>query len=557
MQLPVPGSMIGGRYRVEEALGQGGMGAIFAATNVATGRAVAIKLLLPQAALSPDALQRFLVEARATSRIEHPNVISVFDVGEEQGMPFLVMERLRGESLGARLERGGKLSLFEALDILIAACRGLAEAHREGVVHRDLKPDNIFLCQGKDGSSRAPKVLDFGVSKLYEDPHGRSLTQTGVSMGTPEYMCPEQINAPRDVDPLFDVYSMGIVLYQTITGRPPYQADNLYQLVQQIAGGRATSMRMIAPEVPAELEAVVMRAMHARRELRHQSIGELITDLEAIRTRITGPTAAVPAVALAQPQAWASPPSTGPAYGPQGFIPQAPHPSHAPQPHAAPSYAPSYAPSRPPSPPVPYAAAPAKSSSLVLIFAIGGGLALVGLLAAAIVLVLVLRPSDSDDELGGGSGSLLGSDDPLRPEVDLRFSGACTPRFDGATLAVTANNQGLNVSSLDGNTILGTLTVVPGVADMRGTIQLSNAQFQRTQMQIGVMMAGQRQFWNWQGSLLGADPITGTITVAAWDPAHGVMDLRFDDVTLQEALSGALCRVQGRVRTRGLTWGTE
>src|SRR5262245_16188204 len=188
MELPQPGSVIAGRYRIESLLGQGGMGAVFAAVDARTGRAVALKWMSPSQIESADAVMRFLAEARATATIEHPNVVAVLDVGREGQAPFLVMERLRGESLRARLA-GGCLHWMEAIDLLIPACRGIAEAHREGVIHRDVKPDNIFLCETRGSNVPTVKVVDFGVAKLRGA--AGSLTKTGVVLGTISYMSPE------------------------------------------------------------------------------------------------------------------------------------------------------------------------------------------------------------------------------------------------------------------------------------------------------------------------------------------------------------------------------
>jgi hypothetical protein len=215
------------------------------------------------------------------ARIDHPNVVGVLDAGEEHGAPYLVMELLRGESVGARLRRG-PMTVDEVLDAIVPACRGVAAAHAEGIVHRDLKPDNLFLCAGKDGTKRAPKVLDFGVSKLFEEDVER-ITKTGISMGTPGYMCPEQLGAPRAVDPRFDVYSMGVVLYEALTGRRPYEADGLYELCRRIARGQPPPIRALAPHVPPALEAIVMRAMHVRADQRFQSMLELASSLEHVR----------------------------------------------------------------------------------------------------------------------------------------------------------------------------------------------------------------------------------------------------------------------------------
>jgi serine/threonine protein kinase len=543
--LPSPGAILGGRYRIDEMLGQGGMGAVFAATHTLSGRAVALKVLLPQQGPhASEAIQRFFVEAQACSRIEHPNVVATVDVGAEGGAPYLVMERLRGESLATRLKRG-RLSVFDALDILIPACAGVAEAHREGVVHRDLKPDNIFLCIGKDGSARAPKVLDFGVSKLFEDPHGRSLTQTGVSLGTPEYMCPEQIDRPQQVDALFDVYSMGVVLYEALSGQRPYRADGLFQLAQQIAAGRPTPLHVIAPDVPADLQAVVARAMHVRREERFQGMNELISALTPIYERVKA-TAPMPMMTPApHPQAMPYPP-TAPPYTSHPQVSYAPPTTpYAPYPPAPPSYA------MHPQP----AAGSAGRGIIIALALLSIALVVAGVGVAGLYFFVI---ADEDGGMGGG-GSAAASDDPLRPDVSLVTSGDCVTRFDGPVLAVTLSNERqLAVSSVENGQVEGTFILNPGQAATQGTIALSTEHFQQTQMMVGISALGNSpQFWNWKSGLDSrpGETITGTITFAAYDPARGVMDVVLDDVTLQEATGTRLCRVEGRVRTRGLTWG--
>ena len=242
----------------------------------------------PQMAKSPEALARFLAEARTTARIEHPNVIQILDVGQDGDAPFLVMERLRGESLGERLERDKRIPPAEAVDIIIAACNGVAEAHSEGIIHRDLKPDNIFLCESKDGQPRAPKVLDFGISKLFDDGGGKQqqLTQTGAIMGTPLYMSPEQLDGRTEPDARFDVYAMGVVLFETLAGTTPYNADTFFVLVQQIVAGNCVPLAQAAPWVPAELCALVGRAMHPKREMRFATMGELVVGLRHIKEHV-------------------------------------------------------------------------------------------------------------------------------------------------------------------------------------------------------------------------------------------------------------------------------
>ncbi|MGE0784789.1 MAG: serine/threonine protein kinase [Sandaracinaceae bacterium] len=281
--LPKAGDVVAGQYQIEKMLGHGGMGAVFAAHHMRTQRAVAIKWMLPAAATSPDAVARFISEAEATGRIEHPNVVAIYDFGEDDGAPYLVMERLRGESLRERLDRDGYLPPLEALSVIVPAMRGVKEAHREGIIHRDIKPDNIFLCRGKDGTPREAKVLDFGISKLYDGDGRSNLTGTGMMMGTPSYMSPEQLNAPKDADARFDVYAFGVVLYEAICGRCPYVADGIFQLVAQIMNADPVPPSTLVGGLPAGLDQVILRAMHRDINQRFTSIAEFIDAIEMVR----------------------------------------------------------------------------------------------------------------------------------------------------------------------------------------------------------------------------------------------------------------------------------
>lgn len=299
--LPQPGTTIAGHYQVEELIGHGGMGAVFGARHLRTQRAVAIKWMLPQAALSQDSVQRFIAEAKATARIEHPNVVHIYDFGEDDGSPYLVMERLRGESLRQRLDRVGRLSPGEVYSLLVPAMKGVGEAHREGIIHRDIKPDNIFLCQGKDGSPRPPKVVDFGISKLYDGEGKSNLTGTGMMMGTPSYMSPEQLNAPKDADARFDVYAFGIVAYEALTGRCPFEADGIFQLVAQIMNADPVPPSQLVPGLNPMMDQVVLRAMHRDIQQRPRSMQELIA---AMTQAFSGATGAVD-IAASNPGAFA------------------------------------------------------------------------------------------------------------------------------------------------------------------------------------------------------------------------------------------------------------
>ncbi|CAG1773183.1 partial Serine/threonine-protein kinase PknA, partial [uncultured bacterium] len=214
---PAIGTTIAGRYRLEALLGKGGMGVVYRAVHVATGRKVAVKLLARDA--DEAASQRFLREARIAASLSHPNLVQVIDVGRtEQEQMYLVLELLEGEPLSAHLRRKGPMRPEDALDTLVPILDALAALHAAGVMHRDVKPSNIFL--SLDGSSRVvPKLLDLGISK-HVNPE-EALTQTGMMMGTPHYMSPEQARGADEVGVGVDVWAMGVVLFEVLTGQRP------------------------------------------------------------------------------------------------------------------------------------------------------------------------------------------------------------------------------------------------------------------------------------------------------------------------------------------------
>src|SRR5688500_4451427 len=222
------GDRIADKYVVESIIGEGGMGLVVAARHVELDQRVAIKLLLPAIAELGTAAERFRREARSAARIRSDHVCRVLDVGSlPSGVPYLVMEHLEGCDLATELERRTRLPVAEAIEWVLQACEGLAEAHSVGIVHRDLKPANLFLARRSDGSKRI-KLLDFGVSKALDDSGAgqHKLTQTSTLVGSPLYMSPEQLSSSRDVDVRTDIWALGAVLHELLSGKPPFSGGN-------------------------------------------------------------------------------------------------------------------------------------------------------------------------------------------------------------------------------------------------------------------------------------------------------------------------------------------
>ena len=255
--LAFPGAILAGRYRLEEVVGQGGMGSVWRATHTGLGEQVALKLVSAAFARSREALRRFDTEAKAAAKLRSRHVPQVFDNGVlEDGTPFLVMELLHGESLAARIHRLGPIPLPETVTIVEQCCRALGRAHSLGIVHRDIKPENIYLAHSVDDDAYIVKILDFGIAKvaspLSED--GRSSTRTGTLLGTPLYMSPEQARGLRSIDFRTDLYSLGLVSYTMLTGRLPFSGETLGDLLLQICAEPLPTLRASAPVLPPSME---------------------------------------------------------------------------------------------------------------------------------------------------------------------------------------------------------------------------------------------------------------------------------------------------------------
>jgi tRNA A-37 threonylcarbamoyl transferase component Bud32 len=269
-----PGSVLG-RYQLVAQLGRGGMGTVYTAVHRELHKRVVIKVLNPELARDLAARTRFWREGEAAARIRHPHVVDVSDVDAHQGLPFLVMEHLEGEDLAARLQRQGPLGVAEAVGLMLPVIAGVAAGHDQGVIHRDLKPHNIFLARTAEGET-VPKVLDFGIAKLL-DPQGHSINVTlaGAVFGSAAYMSPEQARADPGVGPASDQYALGALLYECLTGQPAYPGDSTFQVLQRVAQGRFTPPRQLRAELPAELERVILRAMEVAPARRFPGLGAL------------------------------------------------------------------------------------------------------------------------------------------------------------------------------------------------------------------------------------------------------------------------------------------
>ncbi len=277
-----PGDIVAGKYRVERVLGSGGMGVVLAARHIGLGHAVALKLMLSTRKADAMAHERFLREARATVSLRSHHVARALDVGTlDNGVAYMVMEYLDGADLQVIMEQRGPLSVEEAVEYVLQACEAIAEAHAAGVVHRDLKPANMFLTTNADGSP-CVKVLDFGISKIMGAEGG--LTGNAQAIGSPLYMSPEQINSSKNVDERADVWSMGVVLYQLLSGSTPFHADTIQQLCMRVLFGAPTPIEDLRSGIPAALKAVIAQCFEKDRDRRWPTIAAFAAALGAFAT---------------------------------------------------------------------------------------------------------------------------------------------------------------------------------------------------------------------------------------------------------------------------------
>ncbi|HJX63212.1 MAG TPA: protein kinase [Polyangia bacterium] len=302
------GALLAGRYHIKRLRGEGGMGRVYEAEHIEIGKRVAVKVLHPAYSRTPDLVERFRREARAASRIEHPNVVNVTDFGTTpEGSLFFVMEYIEGIELGLLIHREGPLAINHALRITEQMCAALQAAHDAGVIHRDLKPENILLVgpagartpsghgvqSPPEGVAAAPelvKVLDFGIAKsdeIDDSPRvGKRLTRPGVAMGTPEYMAPEQA-AGHPADPRSDIYAVGSILYEMLTGIPPYDGENVMEILHKKANQPPQPILELRPDVPAPVVALVEKAMARDPGARPQSMAELAREIHEVELALS------------------------------------------------------------------------------------------------------------------------------------------------------------------------------------------------------------------------------------------------------------------------------
>ena len=285
-KLPRPGDRIAGKYRVEHMLGAGGMGCVLAAEHLVLKTRVAIKLLLPQAAEIPGATERFLREAQAAAGLRSEHVARVIDVGStEAGAPFLVMEHLTGQDLRTMIRERGPLPVGEAVEFVLQTCDAVLEAHAQGIIHRDLKPANIFVTTRPNGAPLL-KVLDFGLAKVLDPARSaapeESITHSGMVVGSPHYMSPEQFRSLRNADVRSDIWAMGVIMYEMVTGKRPFTGEGMSGVMMAVVTEEPTPPRVLRPDLPEPLEALILRCLDKTPDNRPQWMAEIVAALESL-----------------------------------------------------------------------------------------------------------------------------------------------------------------------------------------------------------------------------------------------------------------------------------
>jgi serine/threonine-protein kinase len=274
------GQVVAGKFRLDAVIGRGGMGSVWSATHVGLGHRLALKLIAREYVRSPEALRRFDAEAKAAARLQSRHVVQVFDNGTlDDGTPFIAMELLSGENVSDRIEHGGPVSLADTVEIMAQCCKALGRAHAAGIVHRDIKPDNIFLAREADDDHDVAKILDFGVAKMALDETESLVTGTGALLGTPLYMSPEQIRGARDADQRADLYSLGLVAYTMLTGQVAIKGETFGDILVKICTHPLPSLVAAVPSLPYAMEAWFHKACAREPADRYASAQEFIDAL--------------------------------------------------------------------------------------------------------------------------------------------------------------------------------------------------------------------------------------------------------------------------------------
>jgi eukaryotic-like serine/threonine-protein kinase len=283
------GEVVAGKYRIDGVIGFGGMGIVCAATHLELHTSIAIKFVRPERGVDDRAVTRFLTEARAAAQLRSQHACRVMDCGRlDTGVPYIVMEQLVGSDLRGLMDRSGALPLADAVTYALQACEALAEAHSKHIVHRDVKPENLFLAEGPSGAP-CLKVLDFGISKqLGPLGPGRSITEPTENMGSPLYMSPEQMIDPGGVDSRTDIWSLGVVLYELLTGQPPFSGETTPQLCASVMTTQPLPPREHRAEISEALSGVILRCMEKDRERRFRDVGQLAAALRLVELHSHG-----------------------------------------------------------------------------------------------------------------------------------------------------------------------------------------------------------------------------------------------------------------------------
>ncbi|MBW2261941.1 MAG: protein kinase [Deltaproteobacteria bacterium] len=440
------GKIIGGKYELLRLLGEGGMGAVYEARHVEIRQHVALKLLHFQLARDQEIRQRFFREAMSAGEIGHENIIEMHDIGRDvTGSIYLVMELLKGESLAEKVRRVGAMDVAQAADVMLQALDALNASHAKGITHRDMKPENVFLCR-LGGRDDFVKILDFGIAKVKDPEDGEALTRTGAMLGTACYMAPEQIAGDREADHRMDIYACGIILYQMLAGRVPFDSTSIHTVIYKIMNEDPPPLSEFRANLPHEIEEIVRRAITRNRDHRYQTVADFAHALTPFGSGrvVFGRGSQVPAapIAVGTAPTTASSPGASPVAAPAP-VQALDQPTAAPPPAHATRAAPPAAP-------------PRKASTVGIVLLIVIPLLLLGLVAMGVMALVggwaIFRPEDPDTDVGPKIASVDASTSPAdagqeKPVETFRVTVDTVPA--GGTISVDGQSKGTAPVTLD------------------------------------------------------------------------------------------------------------